>query len=136
MKNKIIIGLAGLLIAAASWLVGNVTPAKLGGSQPGTVVISATSTQHILGAAQASAFYMSSSNCAGRSITTLSEAIFLGFGSSSSTATSTLTGFTGVYQAASSTVYYDADRYGCQVVAGRLQTSATASSTVTATEYR
>lgn len=136
LKNKMLIGLAGLALAFAGWLVGNVTPAKLGGSSLGTVINSATSSVHGLGDAQAFAFYQSSSNCAGRSVTTRSEPIFLGFGVSSSTATSTVTGTTGVFQAASSTVYYDADRYGCMVMAGRLASTATASTTVTVTEYR
>jgi hypothetical protein len=73
--------------------------------------------------------------CIGRVISTTGKSIMLNFASTSGQATSTgsLSGSLGIWQGASTTVYYDSSLYGCDALAAYGQES---TSTISAYEFR
>lgn len=116
--QKVKLGIIGLLLTLAGWLLGGSLPAKLGGAPAGLYTSYSTTSQATIGPQERLAFLYPLTDCTSRVISTVGSAIMLSFNTSSSTATSTVSGTQGVVQAASTTVAYDSEIYGCGVVAG------------------
>lgn len=122
IQNISIIALVSIFIMAISIFVGvnvNFAGAAAPSGLPAQV---STSSSMQAGPQQATVWFsgpqtFTNVNCAARIITTGAQAVALTFsGTSSSTATSTLTGIlaAGHVQAASTTEVYDGGIYGCQ----------------------
>ena len=130
--TKEVIGLllsgATALLLLANLLSGTLAPeVKLKGTISFDAVY-ATSTQYSIVAAGTSEKLRATSSCAMRVITTKASPILLTFSDEEPTPTK------GILQAASTTVNYTAEQYGCGAV--KAITGNSAASTVTLTEFR
>lgn len=123
--TKLRLSLAGVLIAVASYLIGGSNiPAKLG-NMSGNVARVYVNTTQVVGASSINTIFSAKNMCSTRVISTVGSPIRLSFDSD---LTPTIN--VGILQAASTTVTYQSDVYGCGIVRG----FAEASTTITKTE--
>lgn len=124
--TKIKLAIAGVLIFIASYLIGAYNiPAKLG-NMSGNVAVVYVNTTQVVGATSINTIFPAKNMCATRVISTVGSPIRLSFDSD---LTPTIN--VGILQAASTTVNYQSDVYGCGIVRG----FAEASTTITKTEF-
>ena len=124
MKNKIFISIAGFLIVMASWFVSHSKTQNLKGGIFSRV---ATSSTISVGIQQNKTLFTNKNSCSSRIISTTAQPIMLSFHSDI-----VPTSMIGHYQAASTSVAYDGDVYGCGVVSAF---GSVASTTITISEF-
>jgi len=127
-KVRIIIAsLAVILVGLAALMVNLQAPGPTLGFQQGLDAIVATTSNPTITTTGVTLF--ATSSCSGRTITTVASPIMLTF---SDRINQTPTGLFGHLQAASTTITYPAEQYGC----GLFKAFGFVSSAITVTEYR
>lgn len=123
--SSVTIGIIGVLAVIAVFALSYQYQSQLGGADSGQAGMATSSTIQI-GPQENKTLFSANSNCANRVITTVASPITISF----STAVPP-SGMRGVIQAASTTVHYDSDLYGCTAVTAY----AFSSTTITIAEF-
>ena len=123
---------ATLSVLVALLAIKQIPELSFGGATPGLYSTVSSSPETRIGSTSAETIFNTTFDCTARVISTTGRAIMLSFGSTTPTA------IVGNVQAASTTVAYDSEIYGCgQVRAYAYEVSATVpSSTVGLIEFR
>lgn len=130
MKNlKAIILALGIFIIALVGILTSQDKVVVGGAPAGLASTMATSSTISVGPQAVTALYTSNTYCTSRVISTVAQPIMLSFNAMSST---TVSGVSGHYQAASTTVSYDSGEYGCGLMSAY---GFNASTTITKSEF-
>ena len=109
--NKILITIAGILLAGASFFIGLSQNHTFGNAiTQGIVPKVSTLSTTTVGTSSINTIVAANSACVSRTITTVAQPVMLSF------STMTPSAVAGIYQAASTTVTYDNAQFGCNAI--------------------